>query len=102
MLVGILNVKSHCVVGNGVVVHLRGLLNELKTLREAEIDYKGNQRTNFLCFYFCFFLTSFHRYLLIFTPLSILLLVYFILQRCVIWSYIDNFNLCFISVSLIC
>jgi hypothetical protein len=29
------------VVGNGVVVHLRGLLAELKTLREAEIDYKG-------------------------------------------------------------
>ena len=43
MLVGILNVKSHCVVGNGVVVHLRGLLNELKTLREADIDYKGNR-----------------------------------------------------------
>ena len=38
---GILNVKSHCVVGNGVVVHLRGLLAELKTLREASIDYKG-------------------------------------------------------------
>lgn len=40
-IVGILNVKSHCVVGNGVVVHLRGLLNELKSLREADIDYAG-------------------------------------------------------------
>jgi adenylosuccinate synthase len=39
--IGILNVKSHCVVGNGVVVHLRGLLHELQTLREADIDYKG-------------------------------------------------------------
>eukprot|EP00596_Hydrurales_sp_CCMP1899_P003787 CAMPEP_0119041920 /NCGR_PEP_ID=MMETSP1177-20130426/14210_1 /TAXON_ID=2985 /ORGANISM="Ochromonas sp, Strain CCMP1899" /LENGTH=470 /DNA_ID=CAMNT_0007008347 /DNA_START=76 /DNA_END=1485 /DNA_ORIENTATION=- len=38
---GILNKNSHCVVGNGVVVHLRGLLAELKTLREANIDYKG-------------------------------------------------------------
>ena len=28
-------------MGNGVVVHLRGLLAELKTLREASIDYKG-------------------------------------------------------------
>ena len=37
--------KSHCVVGNGVVVHLRGLLNELKTLREADIDYKGDDKT---------------------------------------------------------
>ena len=35
--------KSHCVIGNGVVVHLRGLLAELKTLREAEIDYKGKK-----------------------------------------------------------
>jgi adenylosuccinate synthase len=35
-------VKSHCVVGNGVVVHLRGLLNELKSLREADIDYAGD------------------------------------------------------------
>lgn len=26
-------------IGNGVVVHLRGLLAELKTLREANIDY---------------------------------------------------------------
>ena len=38
---GILNAKAHCVVGNGVVVHLRGLLAELKTLREAGIDYRG-------------------------------------------------------------
>ena len=37
---GILNPKSHCVVGHGVVVHLRGLLAELATLREANIDYK--------------------------------------------------------------
>lgn len=39
--IGILNKKAHCVVGNGVVVHLRGLLEELKTLRDANIDYKG-------------------------------------------------------------
>lgn len=36
---GILNEGVHCVIGNGVVVHLRGLLAELKTLREANIDY---------------------------------------------------------------
>jgi adenylosuccinate synthase len=38
---GILNPKAHCVVGNGVVVHLRGLLEELRELREANVDYKG-------------------------------------------------------------
>jgi adenylosuccinate synthase len=38
---GILNPRAHCVVGHGVVVHLRGLLAELKTLREAGIDYQG-------------------------------------------------------------
>ena len=30
-----------CVVGNGLVVHLRGLLAELKQLREAGVDYSG-------------------------------------------------------------
>ena len=38
---GILNPKTTCVVGNGVVVHLRGLLSELATLREAGVDYNG-------------------------------------------------------------
>lgn len=33
------NVK--CVIGNGVVVHLRGLINELKTLRDMNVDYAG-------------------------------------------------------------
>lgn len=32
---------SHCIIGNGVVVHLRGLLEELKALDEAQVDYKG-------------------------------------------------------------
>ena len=45
--------KSHCVVGNGVVVHLRGLLAELKTLREADIDYKGTI-TNIASLCLCF------------------------------------------------
>ena len=38
---GILNPKAYCIVGNGVVVHLRGLLEELRELREANVDYKG-------------------------------------------------------------
>ena len=38
---GILNPKAHCVVGNGVVVHLRGLLEELKSLRDAGVSYQG-------------------------------------------------------------
>lgn len=38
---GILNEKAHCVVGNGVVVHLRGLLEELKSLRDAGVSYQG-------------------------------------------------------------
>jgi adenylosuccinate synthase len=38
---GILNPSTHCVVGHGVVVHLRGLLAELRTLEEAGVDYKG-------------------------------------------------------------
>jgi len=38
---GILNEGVQCVIGNGVVVHLRGLLAELQTLRDAEIDYTG-------------------------------------------------------------
>ena len=37
---GILNLKTKCVVGNGVVVHLRGLCEELKSLKKAGIDYK--------------------------------------------------------------
>jgi adenylosuccinate synthase len=38
---GILNQSVQCVVGNGVVVHLRGLLAELKALKDAGIDYQG-------------------------------------------------------------
>jgi len=38
---GILNEGVHCVIGNGVVVHLRGLLAELKSLRDAGVDYEG-------------------------------------------------------------
>lgn len=30
-----------CVIGNGVVVHLRGLMNEMKTLRDMGVDYEG-------------------------------------------------------------
>lgn len=37
---GILNPGVRCVVGNGVVIHLRGLLEELKALRAANVDYK--------------------------------------------------------------
>jgi adenylosuccinate synthase len=37
---GILNPSTKCIVGNGVVVHLRGLLEELKMLEEAGVDYK--------------------------------------------------------------
>lgn len=36
----ILHPGVQCVIGNGVVVHLRGMLQELKTLREMGIDYK--------------------------------------------------------------
>lgn len=36
-----MNEGVQCVIGNGVVVHLRGLLAELQTLRDAEIDYTG-------------------------------------------------------------
>jgi adenylosuccinate synthase len=38
---GILNPKANCVVGNGVVIHLRGLLAELEELTSAGVDYKG-------------------------------------------------------------
>lgn len=31
----------HCVIGNGVVIHLRGFLEELKSLREADVGYQG-------------------------------------------------------------
>jgi adenylosuccinate synthase len=37
----ILREKVQCVVGNGVVVHLRGMITELKSLRDAGVDYKG-------------------------------------------------------------
>lgn len=35
----ILHSNVICVIGNGVVVHLRGLLQELATLRDAGVDY---------------------------------------------------------------
>lgn len=38
---GILNEDVHCVIGNGVVVHLRGLLTELQALRDANVSYEG-------------------------------------------------------------
>lgn len=38
---GILNPSAVCVIGNGVVVHLPSLLNELDTLSESGVDYEG-------------------------------------------------------------
>ena len=38
---GILNKNGKCIIGNGVVVHLRGLMEELKMLEEAGVDYSG-------------------------------------------------------------
>mmetsp|Transcript_10290 Transcript_10290/g.15791 ORF Transcript_10290/g.15791 Transcript_10290/m.15791 type:complete len:520 (+) Transcript_10290:108-1667(+) len=38
---GILNEKAHCVVGNGVVVHLPSFLNELESLEKNGINSKG-------------------------------------------------------------
>jgi adenylosuccinate synthase len=38
---GILNPGTKCIVGNGVVVHLRGFLEEIKALEAAGIDYNG-------------------------------------------------------------
>ena len=38
---GILNKEGTCVIGNGVVVHLRGLMEELKMLDAAGVDYNG-------------------------------------------------------------
>ncbi|OQR82514.1 adenylosuccinate synthetase [Achlya hypogyna] len=38
---GVLNDKAVCVIGNGVVVHLPSLLNELNTLKEAGVDCEG-------------------------------------------------------------
>ena len=38
---GILNKNGKCIIGNGVVVHLRGLIEELKMLEEAGVDYNG-------------------------------------------------------------
>ena len=37
---GILNKNTKCVIGNGVVVHVHGLVEELKSLKKANIDYK--------------------------------------------------------------
>ena len=72
---GILNVKSHCVVGNGVVVHLRGLLNELKTLREADIDYKGDDKSDsfhIICF---FILSDFSSFTSLFVIVIVIVIV---------------------------
>ena len=38
---GILNAKTVCVIGNGVVVHFPSLLRELESLTEAGIDWAG-------------------------------------------------------------
>lgn len=38
---GILNKEGKCIIGNGVVVHLRGLIEEMKMLDDAGVDYKG-------------------------------------------------------------
>lgn len=38
---GILNRNSTCVIGNGVVVHVPSLLEELKQLEEAGVEWKG-------------------------------------------------------------
>jgi adenylosuccinate synthase len=38
---GILNPQTKCIVGNGVVVHLRGLVEEIRGLTAAGVDYKG-------------------------------------------------------------
>ncbi|OQR86053.1 adenylosuccinate synthetase [Thraustotheca clavata] len=38
---GVLNENAVCVIGNGVVVHLPALLNELKILKEAGVDCEG-------------------------------------------------------------
>lgn len=38
---GILSPNVNCVIGNGVVVHLRGLLKELNDLRQSGISYNG-------------------------------------------------------------
>lgn len=38
---GILNANVHCVIGNGVVIHLRGFLKELQDLKDSGIEYKG-------------------------------------------------------------
>lgn len=38
---GILNPKTICVVGNGVVVHVPSLIEELTMLKDAGIDYQG-------------------------------------------------------------
>ena len=38
---GILNNEGECMVGNGVVVHLRELLDELDQLEKAGVNYQG-------------------------------------------------------------
>ncbi|RYY86651.1 hypothetical protein EON63_05435 [archaeon] len=37
----ILHSHVQCVVGNGVVVHLKSMLQELDTLTKMDVDYKG-------------------------------------------------------------
>jgi len=38
---GILNPNGVCLIGNGVVVHLKSFLVELESLKTAGIDYNG-------------------------------------------------------------
>jgi adenylosuccinate synthase len=38
---GVLNHKATCIIGNGVVVHLPSLLNELDGLKAAGVEYQG-------------------------------------------------------------
>ena len=38
---GVLNPNASCVIGNGVVVHLPSFLNELDSLADSGVDYKG-------------------------------------------------------------
>jgi adenylosuccinate synthase len=38
---GILNPKATCVIGNGVVVHVPSLFEELRQLEEAGVNWKG-------------------------------------------------------------
>jgi adenylosuccinate synthase len=38
---GVLNPQATCVIGNGVVIHIPGFLNELDNLQNMGVDYKG-------------------------------------------------------------